>query len=128
MKWTYIIAFLVIVGALGFTMYAFSGSLTPYVTVSEAKSAHAPVQVRGRILKNTVHYDPQKGNLYFTIEDDQHQTMEIIYPHPKPDAFDSARDTAATGIYRNGLFHADNLIIKCPSKYNDRRLGSRSSS
>jgi hypothetical protein len=41
-KKAYIIAFLVIGVAAGFTLWAFSGSMTPYVDIATARRSAAP--------------------------------------------------------------------------------------
>jgi cytochrome c-type biogenesis protein CcmE len=54
--------------------------------------------------------------------------LTIVYREPKPENFDSATSVEAVGTYRNGEFHAKNLLVKCPSKYNDKPQSSDSGS
>ena len=37
---------------------------------------------------------------------------------PKPETFDMADKIKVIGAYRDGAFQADDMILKCPSKYN----------
>ena len=126
MKRAYIVAFFVISIAMGFTMWAFSSAATPYVNIATARQLGTPAQVRGKILRNPAdlkpgesapHYDTQRGALRFWIEDENKQRVEVIYRNAKPDAFDQAPETAALGIVKGDTLNADQLIIKCPSKY-----------
>ena len=125
-KSAYIIAFVVIGVALGFTLWSFSSGLTPYVNVGAARKTGAPVQIRGLILRDPGHpvvRDSRRHALRFWIKDANKEEIEVVYYGAKPDAFDSAPGTAAHGYVRkeNGrdIFVSDNLIVQCPSKYND---------
>ncbi len=126
MKRAYLVAFFVISVAMGFTMWAFSGAATPYVNIATARKLGTPAQVRGKILRDAAdlklgesapYYDSQRGALCFWIEDDNKERIEVIYRNAKPDAFDKAPETAALGIVRGNSLNADQLIVKCPSKY-----------
>ncbi|MCS6777034.1 MAG: cytochrome c maturation protein CcmE [Chloroherpetonaceae bacterium] len=120
MKQAYIIGLLVIGLALGFTLWAFSSAMTPYVTIAVARQSETPVQVRGKILRDAQHqphYDRVNNALRFWIEDPKGDRIEVVYKGGKPEAFDEATETAAHGIVRNGIFYSDKLVVKCPSKY-----------
>jgi len=124
----YIIAFVVISIALGFTMWSFSASLTPYVDVKTARKMNTPVQVRGIILRDSAHpifRDSTRNVFRFWIEDTSQQKIEVFYYGAKPDAFDTAPGTAAHGYVRNldgkEVFVSDSLVVQCPSKYNDSK-------
>lgn len=122
MKQAYIIGILVISLALGFTLWAFSSSMTPYVTVAAAKQSDTPVQVRGKILRdaaNPPYYDKEHNALRFWIEDSKGERIEVVYKGGKPDAFDEAEETAAHGMVKDGIFFSDKLIVQCPSKYDE---------
>jgi cytochrome c-type biogenesis protein CcmE len=127
----YIIAFVVISLALGFTMWSFSSSLTPYVDVKTAKKTSSAVQIRGIILRDADHpikRDSKKNALRFWIKDPNQEEIEVVYYGAKPDAFDSAPGTAAHGFVRHDpevgrdVFASDSLIVQCPSKYNDSKI------
>ena len=120
MNKTYLAGLAIIAVALGFTMWGFSGSMTPYVNIGQARKLDQQVQVRGKIMRDGTHtpfYDTQKNALRFWIEDVNKETIEVVYQGPKPEAFDTAPETAAHGSIRNGVFYSDRLVVKCPSKY-----------
>lgn len=120
MKKAYLIAAVVIAVAMGFTLWAFSSSMTPYVDIAAARRSETPVQVRGKILHETAYYDMAKGALRFQIQDAKGEKIEVVYHGAKPDAFDTAPETAAHGMVRDGVFVSDSLVVKCPSKYEDK--------
>ena len=130
MKKAKFLAILVIAFAGSFAIWAFSYSMTPYVDVQTALHSDSAVQVRGKILHHDAaapepYYDPAKGALRFWIEDDKRQRIEVYYHGAKPDAFDTAPETAATGRVRRltdgtTIFDSNSLVVKCPSKYDDR--------
>ena len=111
---------LIIALAAGFTVWAFSGSMTPYVDIRTARQMDSEVQVRGRILHDTAFYDTKINALRFKIEDKNKEIIEVVYHGGKPDAFDTAPQTAAHGQIRNGVFVSDSLTVQCPSRYDDK--------
>jgi cytochrome c-type biogenesis protein CcmE len=122
-KKAYIIAFLVIGVAMGFTMWAFSSAMTPYVDIKTARTSTTPVQVKGKILHETVRWE--NNALHFRIEDKNHEQIEVVYKGAKPEAFDTAPETAADGVVtqENGqeVFVSSRMVVKCPSKYDDSK-------
>ena len=126
MKKAYLIALLIVVVAAGFTMWAFSSAMTPYVDIRTARQMGSNVQVRGKILHDTVLYDMRQSVLRFQLEDKNKDRIEVVYHGAKPDAFDTAPETAAEGyVHRDAagqdVFESDKMAIKCPSKYDDSK-------
>jgi cytochrome c-type biogenesis protein CcmE len=124
-KSAHIFAFFIISLALGFAVFAFMGAVPQYLTIKDARNSTTPVQVKGKILHDTVNYDNGMGALRFQIEDDNKERIQVVYRGAKPDAFDTAPETAATGLVRkssDGTEYLDtkSIIVKCPSKYDDR--------
>jgi cytochrome c-type biogenesis protein CcmE len=122
MKPAYIVGAAVVLAAVLFGASAFQNSLTPYVSVAEAKSARGTVQVSG-LLGDQGKYD-QAGNFVFTLTDDKSNKLSVVYKHPKPANFDQATGVVAIGRYENGLFQAESLLVKCPSKYEEQYGGA----
>ncbi|HZT42519.1 MAG TPA: cytochrome c maturation protein CcmE [Chthonomonadaceae bacterium] len=126
MKKAYLIALLIIIVAAGFTLWAFSSAMTPYVDIRTARQMGSNVQVRGKILHNTVAYDMRQNVLRFQLEDKNKDRIEVVYHGAKPDAFDTAPETAAEGYVQRDasgqtVFESDKMAIKCPSKYDDSK-------
>lgn len=128
MKTPHIVALVVIVACMGVMLFSFSGAVAHHVSIEQAMSRpNETVQVPGSIVKESVKYDAAKGALTFDVaaldpatkNPIPGQLMTIVYAQPKPENFDSAVSVEAIGRYRDGAFHADNLLVKCPSKYDD---------
>lgn len=106
--------------ALGFGGWSLRGSLARSVTIDEAKQARGTVQVFG-YLHSKGAYDAQ-NNWTFDIQGSDGATMKVVYP-TKPGNFEDAISVAATGRYnaQKGIFEADQLLVKCPSKYQEQQ-------
>ena len=111
-----------IVLLVGFAVYAgfnLAESVTPYVTIAEARAASTGVQVKGLLDKN---FEPvQTGDAFtFSLQDESTgETLRVVFDGIKPDQFDDAYHVVAVGKYdaADDFFHAKKILIKCPSKY-----------
>ncbi len=126
MNKAYIIGLLVISVAMGFTLWSFKDTMTPYTDIAGARKMDTTVQVRGTILHDTAHYDDAIHALRFQIQDEKGLKIEVIYHGAKPDSFDTAKETAAHGVIGKDsagqeVFNSDSLVVKCPSKYDDNK-------
>ena len=117
MKTKYIIGIAIIVIFAVFGAMSFKKTLTPYVSFEEAKSSGAYVQVIGEIAFSEVKYDLDSHQLRFPIQDEAGQRMMVTYGGTKPANFEQAEEVVVIGRYENGAFTADQLLVKCPSKY-----------
>ena len=108
---------------IGYAGWNLSESVTPYVSIAEAEAAKGNVQVKG-LLDKSIQPQQIDSEFNFTIKDEESgQTMPVKYKGTKPDQFDSAYHVVAIGKYNSDdeSFHANKLLIKCPSKYEDQR-------
>jgi cytochrome c-type biogenesis protein CcmE len=127
-----IIAIAVILAALAFGAYAFKGSLIAYVPFSQAISAASTgstVQIIGAPIKGDTSYNQTVGALSFKMQEPgTGAVMPVIFKSPKPDNFDEAIKVTAIGHYdpQAQTFMADNLLVKCPSKYAGQTAQDRS--
>jgi cytochrome c-type biogenesis protein CcmE len=120
-----------------------------FYTVDEVNAKGAAVidhnlRVSGAVLGDTIQYDPQTLTLTFEvahvpgdqslIEDEGgladalHQAvldptrarMKIVYVGPLPDLLRNEAQAIVTGkLGEDGVFHADELLLKCPTKYEE---------
>ena len=111
-----------IVLLVGFVAYAgfnLAESVTPYVSIAEARATSNGVQVKG--LRDKNFETQQVGDKFnFSLQDEQTgETMRVVFDGMKPDQFDEAFHIVAVGKYEaaDETFHAKKLLIKCPSKY-----------
>ena len=120
MKPVYIVGGIVILVAVVLGGLAFANTLTPYVSIAEARSSGRNVQVHG-YLKETLGYDAE-GHFRFVIVDDNKDELTIVYEQPRPAHFEQANGFVAIGRYdpQEQVFRANKLLVKCPSKYQEQ--------
>lgn len=106
-------------------MYSFRSTLTTYVSVSEAKVSPRQVQVAGVVVKGSKRYDLQNNRLMFTLREDTGDEMVVEYDGQRPANFDDVTKIVSTGKYnkKRRVFVARELLIKCPTKYEQRVKG-----
>ncbi len=106
-----------IVAFLAFGATSFKNNLTPYVSIEEAMKRAAKVQVKGALVPNSTQYVEALEKLSFGLVDEEGNTMPVLYAGIKPGNFEEATEIVAVGSYSDGAFHAEQLLVKCPSKY-----------
>ena len=117
------IIILIAIGSLGFM--AFQGAATYYYTVSEVLGKGSAmydqnIRVTGQVAPNSVIRESTGGNiLRFTLDDrDNDNVLAVTYKGAIPDAFKEGNDAVVEGkISSSGVFEAQQIIVKCPSKY-----------
>lgn len=122
MKKSYIIGTAIIIGAIVLALVSFQASLINYVTITQAKVTDANVQVAGLLVRNSIQYDVTKNLLIFTMSEPQGAEMKVEYAKSKPANFENAEKIVAIGKFDSDrhVFTANELLVKCPSKYEER--------
>jgi cytochrome c-type biogenesis protein CcmE len=123
-KVKYIIGAAVILGAAIIGATAFQGSITPYVDFAEARASGDRCQVMGDILHHRTSYEAASQTLLFTIVDEHGEPLQVAYQGIMPGNFEQATSVVAKGRYADHRFAADELLVKCPSKYQGGELDS----
>lgn len=124
MKIRYILALVIILGFIIYGAVSLKTSLTPYVSFAEAKSSPQTVQVMGELEKSATRYDTTAGLLFFTLKDKHGELLQVSYKGVRPGNFDQATQIVAIGDYKDQVFQADQLLVKCPSKYQGEEVQS----
>jgi cytochrome c-type biogenesis protein CcmE len=106
---------LVIAAGFGFT--SFKKSMTPYVSFAEAEKASGMVQVNGVLADKNYVLKKDEQYLEFKLKDEAGHVMTVEYRGVIPGNFDQATSIVAIGRYAGNRFTADQLLVKCPSKY-----------
>jgi len=117
-KPTYLIGGAIILAALIFGFTAFQGALTPYVTAANVAASKGRVQLSG-LMDGTPSRDAA-GNIVFSLKDDKGHSVKVVYNGPALANLDTATGAVAIGQYKEGAFHADQVMLKCPSKYEEK--------
>jgi cytochrome c-type biogenesis protein CcmE len=117
-----IVSMVAAAGALSAGGYVFLTNSVPYVNVDQAiAQPNSQVHLAGEIQHDTARFDPASGILQFYLKDDVGKVMMVLYTGAKPANFDSAPKVSCSGYYAEGKFHADKMLVKCPSKYESEK-------
>jgi len=110
------VAGIVVFAVLG--VWSFRKTLTPYVPFDQAMRTPSVVQVAGTLEPGTTAYTEADRTLRFTLkEKDGSAIMRVAYTGVKPSNFEEATSIVAIGAWDGKTFHARQLLVKCPSKY-----------
>ncbi len=120
-----------------------------FMTINELKSKGPAmvgqnVRISGAVIGSTIKYDPQTLTLSFDVAhvpgdnkeidaegglaavlhaavvDPTRARVQVLYSGPKPDLLKDEAQAIMTGHMDSaGVFHADELLLKCPTKYQD---------
>ena len=107
---------LVAVGAY-FGVTSFKKSVTPYISFAEARQSSGMVQVNGVLADKNYVLKKNEQYLEFKLRDSHGEIMPVAYHGVIPGNFDQATSIVALGRYRGDHFEAEQLLVKCPSKY-----------
>lgn len=107
----------VVAGAVGIT--SFRRSVTPYISFAEARRAPGLVQVNGRLADKRYVLRPAEQYLSFQLRDEKGEVMPVTYHGVIPGNFDQATMIVAIGRWHENHFAAEQLLVKCPSKYQE---------
>lgn len=109
---------------IAYAGFSFSDSVTPYVSIADAKATGDMVQVKGILAANAAAPVQDGSDFVFTIEDEKGGEMLVRYHGTEPDQFKDAVHIVAIGRYQEKAFEADKLLIKCPSKYEKQKTNA----
>ena len=120
-----------------------------FMTVDEIKAKGDTVidkslRLSGAVIGDSIQYDPQTLTLTFevahvpgdnaeieaqgglaevlraAVADLTRQRLTVVYVGPKPDLLRSEAQAIMTGrLGADGVFYADELLLKCPTKYEE---------
>ncbi len=124
MKAKYIIGGIIIVVFLIWGTSAFLKTTIQYVSLDEAFKGKRTVQVMGKIDFDKVNYNSVDTRLEFAVFDPEAKDTvsakryPVVYYGVVPGNFDQAKSVVLKGkIGDNGVFVAEQMLVKCPSKY-----------
>ena len=124
MKPIHIVALLVLAGGVAaLTMQA--KDVSTYATFKDAVTASSKVKVAGKLIKNKpMVYDPVANpNLFtFYLKDQNGKEVLVNLLKPKPQDFELSEQVVVTGEMQGEAFVANEVLMKCPSKYKDEEI------
>ena len=120
-----------------------------FMTINElnekgSKVVNKSLRVSGAVLGDTIQYDAESLTLTFEVAhvpgdnaeieaqgglaevlhqatiDPSRERMKVVYVGPMPDLLRNEAQAIMTGyLGEDGVFHADELLLKCPTKYEE---------
>jgi cytochrome c-type biogenesis protein CcmE len=113
----------VILAAIAYvTFSSFQSNAVYYYTLQEftaqrAKIVGQTVRVNGPLDKSSIQLDQKNMFLQFTMKDGN-IVLPVAYHGVVPDTLTTGDSVVAEGrLDSQGVFQADTLLVKCPSKY-----------
>ena len=121
-KWKYPIGGLIVLAALVGLLFNVLQSSNYYLEVHELKDKGESiygerVQINGEVARGSIDYDVENRMLTFTLTGEG-ESVPVVYEGIRPNNFDDGVDVVVGGIYQStGVLEGDQIITKCPSKY-----------
>ena len=112
-----IVAIVLLAVAAGVGASSFKRTMTPYISFAEARTASGLVQVNGKLADKDYVLKPEEQFLQFKLRDEKGDVMPVEYRGVIPGNFDQAVSVVAIGKFEGNHFEAQQLLVKCPSKY-----------
>ena len=100
-------------------MYNFGNSIDSYVNFEQAADRSSAHVVGSWDDTQEWGFSMESMRFSFYMKDEDGNVRRVIYPKPKPNNFEQATQLVVIGEMRNDVFYANDMLMKCPSKYND---------
>lgn len=123
MKKIHIVA-LIMIAIAAFIITSATKDVSTYATFEQAKNGKR-VKIVGELAKDQdIIYNPDVDSEAFTfyLEDDNSEVQKVKLLKAKPQDFERAESIVVTGAMKDDMFVADEILMKCPSKYKDEEL------
>jgi cytochrome c-type biogenesis protein CcmE len=135
MKPKYLLGFALIAAAIVFLIVtSMQANAQYFLTVSQLRDrgqavVDQSVRISGAVVyDNTVLYEVRNNEPYleFSVVDTEDQIgkqkpLRIVYKGPKPDLLQPHAQAIVEGhLAADGNFYADNLVLKCPTRYEEQ--------
>ena len=120
MKLKTAIGAVIVVVFIIFGSYSFLESNVEYTNVSGAIRMHKKVQLKGTWNKaKESSFDAKTSHFTFYLKDDEGKECKVVLDGAAPNNFEMATSVVAKGRYmeEEQYFHATEVLMKCPSKY-----------
>ncbi len=129
MKNKYIFGGVIAVVFLGMMIFLFTKSNIQYESdFVKVMSSDRTIKATGSWVKEkSYEVNKSERTFAFYMKDATGREMKVIYSGTIPNNFESAQSIVVTGQYKNGNFHAKDILTKCPSKYQDKQNAAANS-
>jgi cytochrome c-type biogenesis protein CcmE len=118
---------LVILAVIGYvTFSSFQSNAVYYYTLREFKAQQSKLggqtlRINGPLDKESIQTDQKTLVLQFNLKDGD-LVQPVVYRGVAPDTLKTGESVVAEGhLGTDGVFQADNILVKCPSKYEEQK-------
>ena len=124
MKKLHILGIIIIAIAIGVIFVSLKNTST-YADFTEALSnPDQEYHVVGKLDKAQPQiYDPKinPDEFLFSMIDNKGVVKQVVLHKSKPQDFEKSEQIVLIGKMKDGNFHANDILMKCPSKYNEAK-------
>lgn len=120
MKIKYLILLVVMTVLIAIIISTYGSSSTSASFAQAEKNPNREFQISGDLmLDQPMVYDPLENANYFSfyLKDKDGAIFKVESNEPKPQDFEYSDKVVAIGKAKDGVFKANKLLLKCPSKY-----------
>jgi cytochrome c-type biogenesis protein CcmE len=122
MKWKSIFGLVAMAGFAGLLLFNFGSQVGGYMNFEQADRTGSEAHVVGTWVEDRpTQYDRAENVFTFYMRDESGAVHKVRYPNPKPANFEQAEQVVVEGSMSGDAFAADNILVKCPSKYNEQK-------
>lgn len=119
MKPKLILGIIAIVGFTSLLMYNFGNSISTYVNFEQAGNMNNAHVVGSWDDSKDYGFSMESKQFSFYMEDEDGNVRRVVYPKSKPNNFEEADQLVVIGEMQGEVFYAEEMLMKCPSKYNN---------
>ncbi len=124
MKKSSIIGIIIIAVAIGVIISTYFDSST-YGSFADAIETQEELHVVGQLDKQQqIVYNPEQDANYFSfyLVDKDGKKSKVVFNGSKPQDFERSEQIVLTGKMQGNEFHANKILMKCPSKYTNDKI------
>lgn len=124
MKTIHILLILIVVVAIAVVVSTLGNSNTYADFEVAAKHPTREYHVIGQLNRQkAIDYNPQvnPNSFSFYMFDEKGLEKKVIYNNAKPQDFEKSEKVVIIGKMTGEVFVASSMLLKCPSKYNDKK-------
>lgn len=122
MKWKSITGLVAMAGFAGLLLFNFGSQVGGYMDFEQATQTGSRAHVVGTWVEDRpTRYDRSANVFSFYMKDESGTVQRVRYQNPKPANFEQAEQVVVEGRMEGNAFVADDILVKCPSKYNEQK-------
>ena len=106
--------------------FIFVQNASPYLTINQLSETSKGVHVVGKIVPGSLEQRNMSREVHFQLKDDT-GVMNVVYTGPALTNLEHATTVVVIGDKKTQNFSSEQMLVKCPSKYESGKKASASS-